>query len=109
MELYIDMRTLAELVGVGFETARRWRYDEDKHYRRPPNTFPAPWGGAIEPGHKGTPAPIFALSEVLDWLADNRPYDLRIALELGNVGRELGRLQERATERQSERASSASM
>lgn len=93
MEVYVDMRTLAELIGVTYETARRWRYDEDKYYWREPNDFPKPWGYVAPPGRAGgQPAPIFPLSEVFDWLARRRPYDLRIATQFGSVGRELANL-----------------
>ena len=109
IEVFITMHTLAELVGVAYDTAKWWRYDSDKYYWRPPNDFPKPWGGVIRPGKPGTPSPVFPLSEVLDWLARHRPYDLRIALEFGNVGSTLGRLEEREAERQSSSASRASI
>ncbi len=96
MEVFIDLRMLAELLGVATDTARRFRYSAGSGPRwREPTGFPEPWGDILRPGTPGRRAPVFALSEVLDWLADNRSYDLRIALEFGNIGRELGRLEER--------------
>ena len=96
MEVFIDMHTLAELIGVTHDTARRFRYGPGKGPKwRQPTGFPEPWGEIQRPGARGRGSAVFPLSEVLDWLAEHRAYDLRIALEFGNVGQELGRLQER--------------
>jgi hypothetical protein len=107
MDVLIDLRTLAELLGINYQTARRLRYPQGKGARwHEPSGFPQAWGNAHKPGSgPGGRAPVFALSEVLDWLAIHRPYDLRIALEFGNVGRELGRLDERHAERVASKAS----
>lgn len=109
MEIFIDLRTLAELLGLSHQTVRRFRYHDGKgaHWREPTG-FPPSWGSILRPGQKGRRAPVFALSEVLDWIAEHRPYDLRIALELGNIGRELGRLEERQSESDSSKRSKAS-
>ena len=106
MEVLIDLRTLAELLGITYQSARRLRYPQGKGARwREPSGFPEAWGDAHKPGSgAGGRAPVFALSEVLDWIAEHRPYDLRIALEFGNVGRELGRLDERHSERLASKA-----
>ena len=106
MEVLIDLRTLAEFLGITYQSARRLRYPQGKGVRwREPSGFPQAWGDAHKPGSgRGGRAPVFALSEVLDWLAIHRPYDLRIALEFGNVGFELGRLDERHSERLASKA-----
>jgi hypothetical protein len=96
MEVFIDLRTLAELLGISHSSVRGFRHPAKN---RPDLGFPPSWGAALRPGQSGQPAPVFALSEVLDWIAEHRPYDLRIALEFGNVGHELGRLEERHNER----------
>ena len=107
MEVLIDLRTLGELLGINYQAARRLRYPQGKGARRhEPSGFPQAWGDVHKPGSgPGGRAPVFALSEVLDWIAENRPYYLRIALEFGNVGRELGRLEERHSERLASKAS----
>ncbi len=89
MEVFIDMHTLAELIGVTHDTARRFRYGKGKGPDwRKPTGFPKPWGEIQRPGARGRGSAVFPLSEVLDWLAKNRPYDLRIVLEFGNIGQE---------------------
>lgn len=107
MEVFIDIRTLAEMLDMEYESARRMRFPAGKGPRwRESTGFPAPWGDVHKAGSgRGARAQVFALSEVLDWLAENRPYDLRIALEFGNVGHELGRLAERHSERMASKAS----
>ncbi len=102
MELFIDLRTLAELLGITYSAVRGFRHPAKN---RPDLGFPPPWGAALRPGLSGQPAPVFAFSEVLEWIATHRPYDLRIALEFGNVGAELGRLEERHSERVASKAS----
>jgi hypothetical protein len=106
MEVFIDLRTLAELLGISYQTARRFQFPAGKgaHWRKSTG-FPQPWGTILKPGVSGGRASVFALSEVLDWLAIHRPYDLRIALEFGNIGHELGRLEERHAERMASKAS----
>ena len=102
MEVFIDMHTLAELIGVTHDTARRFRYGPGKGPKwRQPTGFPEPWGEIQRPGARGRGSAVFPLSEVLDWLAEHRAYDLRIALEFGNIGQELGQLKERGFGRQS--------
>lgn len=96
MEIFIDLRTLAEMLGMKYQTVRRFRYPEGEGPRwREPTGFPKPWGTILEPGKSGGRAPVYAFSEVMDWMAEHRPYDLRIALELGNIGRDLAKLAER--------------
>ena len=89
MEVFIDMHTLAELIGVTHDTARRFRYGKGKGPDwRKPTGFPKPWGEIQRPGARGRGSAVFPRSEVLDWLAEHRPYDLRIVLEFGNIGQE---------------------
>ena len=102
MEIFIDLRTLAELLGITYSAVRDFRHPAKN---RPDQGFPPSWGAALRPGRSGQPAPVFALSEVLEWIAEHRPYDLRIALEFGNIGNELGRLEERHSVRVASKAS----
>ncbi len=103
MEVFIDLRTLAELLDITYNSARKFRHHG---VDRPDLGFPEPWGSTKQPGGgPGSRAPMFALSEVLDWLAEHHPYYLRVALEFGNVGAELGRLEERHSERVASKAS----
>lgn len=108
MELYVTLHTIAELVGISHETARRWVIPHKEYQRKQLGPFPPAHGRVLAPGRKGRPSSVYPLSQVLDWIAENRPYDLRIALQLGEVGRSLGRLDEREAERQSSKASRAS-
>ena len=98
MEVFIDMRTLAELLGITYNAVRKFRHHGKD---RPDLGFPEPWGSVHKAGQgSGSRAPVFALSEILDWLAEHHTYHLRIGLEFGNVGLELGRLEERVTLRE---------
>ena len=103
MEVFIDLRTLADLLGISYNAVRKYRHHT---VDRPDRGFPEPWGTVHKPGSgRGSRAPVFALSEVLEWLAEWQPYHLRIALEFGNVGQELGQLAERHSERVASKAS----
>ena len=101
MEVFIDLRTLAELLDISYEAARKYRHHTKD---RADTGFPEPWGTVHKSG-RGSRTPVFALSEILDWIAINKPYHLRIALEFGNVGQELGRLEERHSSRVASKAS----
>jgi hypothetical protein len=110
MDFYITLKQLADLLGMSHETTRRWQIPHKEYHRRELGPFPIAHGKAQPPAQRGTGAasPVYLMSEVFDWLAENRPYDLRAALRLGDIGRDLARLDERDRDRQSSKASRAS-
>lgn len=96
-DFYLTHNQFAALCGVTPTTISKWRFPERKKGKPVESHFP-PVRGRIPPrdrafGAGGGPGdPLFAFSELCEWMRHYRPDLLFVASEFGPIGRQLAGL-----------------